>query len=177
MPFALCLDLGGPDLGPVHAAIRLIEAASRESRSVLQLGIGLHLTLAVVETLPEDAASQLLDSADAHPLEPIRFPAWGVFPGERAVVFLTPLASDALRGLQRDCHDAASRFGTPCSHYHPESWVPHATLAVDVPGAELHRVVPCLARLRFPLTLDAVSAGVVEVPSVRTVARRPRTVR
>ena len=108
MAFALHVELGGAPVTQVHDIIHRVEATSPDSRTVLGLGIGVHVTLIVADTLSEIAQSKLLDLVGAQPMPSFRFPSWGVFPGERSVLFLAPVVSDHLLRLHTACCAAIS---------------------------------------------------------------------
>lgn len=131
MPYALTLRLDE------HAAARVARlwraiAAQVGDDGALRLGYGPHITLAVLPDGIDAAAVAAAGFAAARGWDalPVTLAGLGVFPGEPAVVWAAPVATEAL--LARQCALHAALAGFPVhAHYQPGAWVPHVTLSKD----------------------------------------------
>ena len=91
------------------------------------------------------------------------------FPTSEGVVYLAPQPNDDLRSLHGELHAAIVAHGEAGhSYYHPDSWLPHCTVATDVPDRLRGSVLSaCLAAEPF---------GQVVVQRIRAVAYQPARV-
>lgn len=114
-----------------------------------------HLTVGMFEAVDVPAAATVLDAfADRFPAMTLTFSSLGVFVLETDVVFAAPIVTAELLERHAWLHErlAACTEG-PFTPLLPGSWVPHATLAADVP---LPLLPPILAAARaMPLPLEA----------------------
>lgn len=101
-----------------------------------------------------------------------RLASVGAFAGPRGVVFLAPTASAELLALHAAVHAELDARGIASwDLYRPAAWMPHCTLAFDLPP---DRVGPLVERVRAgdvfgPATLDAIVA--VELEPDRDLAQ------
>lgn len=139
MPYALTLRL---DEAAAARVARLWHAvAEAGDDGALRLGYGPHITLAI---LPDGIDAEALATAGFATARgwdalPVTLAGLGVFPGEPAVVWAAPVATEALLARQRALHAALAAFPVH-AHYQPGAWVPHVTLSKDG-GAPASRIV------------------------------------
>lgn len=140
------------------------------------LGFAPHLSLATCADVDEDESRKLLRelARDTSPF-PVAFEAAGAFPPDGATIFLAPAPSLALLEVHRRFWGRFVAVATdPSDYYAPERWIPHCTVAREVPPAERARALlatvaavplrgrvvevgltgyrPAVPRFRFPLS-------------------------
>jgi 2'-5' RNA ligase len=119
----------------------------------------LHITLAAVQTVPDDVAPIAAQVAASRPPFDITLDRVGTF-GRGTILWLGPSRDDALSALQRATVEALAghrpAFG---EQNNPRQWVPHCTLA----RRTRHRVVDGLRAEYEPLRVrvDALATIVV----------------
>jgi 2'-5' RNA ligase len=168
MPFAVELFLDPTS----DAAVRRLwqDLAEADMAPAIHVG-GLqpHVTLAACDRLDVDACERFLaDFAATTPAPTTRFASLGVFPTDPAVAFLAPVVTPDLL----DLHDRILRrfrelADEPWAYYVSGQWVPHCTLALELPLATVPRAVELCRGVPLPLEgrLDGVS--IVEFPPIR----------
>lgn len=128
MPCALTLRLDPSAADIVERLWRALAEAGEDSMA--KLGYAPHLTLAVLpDSVPAAALEQgAFAQAAAWRALPLRFGAYGLFPGRPAVAWLAPVVTAAL--LERHRALCAALAPLPIEpHYRPEAWMPHVTLS------------------------------------------------
>lgn len=171
MPYAVELDLDHASGALVRQLWRAL--ASVGVTSMAESGATPHVSLAIWERIePRTFDAELARlAAETRPM-PITFDAIGTFPA--GAVFLRPVADPALIDLQRRCHARLSPFaGEPWDYYLPQSWVPHCTLAMEVPPERMHEALAVAGRAPLPIVGRLEAVGVVEFRPVRLLARHP----
>lgn len=116
-----------------------------------------HLTLTAARTDDaDDVAAVVAGVAARHRPIPLTMRGLGGFPS--GVLFVAPDGSAALRDLQRDAHDTASRRWRPAfgRQSAPEEWVAHCTLATRLRPSDL-RALRETPFDPFPATVDALT--------------------
>lgn len=149
MPFAVEL---GFDEALSNAITELMERLETVGvgLSLRSLGFTPHLSLATCQAIDEDESRKLLrELARQTSPFPIAFEAAGAFPPEGATLFLVPATNLDLIRLHRTFWESfVLQAEEPSDFYTPERWVPHCTVARDVPPAERARaLVAALAPL------------------------------
>ena len=169
MPYAITLRLDGPARVAVEAMWDRLARDGISSEAAV-LGYPPHITLAVIADAADEAALiRALDQVTAGwTRRPVTFPGIGVFPGEPAVLWLAPVATQDLLSW----HAAVGAVVPPgllAAHYRRDNWVPHVTLADD------------LVRDAAPSALASVMpdcpVGAAEVTGVELVHFRPVSIR
>jgi len=126
-----------------------------------------HVTLGIWDTDRLDAVEMECHALveDRTPFR-IDFPSVGLFPGDKGVVFLHPFVSDGLMALHRDTHERMRALGPPAvPYYDKDRWVPHCTMAIDVPREQGFVVADRLLDFRPPLGGDVVALGIIDTPA------------
>lgn len=100
-----------------------------------EIGDRPHVSLAVFSELDVPTLTPLLAAFAAETPEfTISFASVGVFPTAEGAVFLAPLMTDQLKTIHQDFHRRLGVLPTPSgAYYRPDQWVPHCTLAMEVP--------------------------------------------
>jgi 2'-5' RNA ligase len=134
-----------------------------------------HLSVAIYEHLDVAASGEKLSSLP-HIRAPLSltFSCLGLFPTEKAVVFLAPTVTVALLDLQKQLHQLLAEDATaPLAYYLPNQWTPHCTLALDIP----HMLIPQLLHMgmELPLSLSGHIAeiGIIEFRPVKHLFSLP----
>ncbi len=127
-----------------------------------------HFSLVISHELDVPACNHLLYTfAQTLAPFPLTISSLGVFPGERAVVFLAPVVTSNLFNLHRRVHQLLQGATTLlATHYLPEHWTPHCTLATRVPPQILPQVVTIGLGTSFPFSVSIEEIGVIEYPPV-----------
>lgn len=134
-----------------------------------------HITLSIYRDLPRDACHRLLsDLAAAQQPLPVTFSHLGVFTHPDPVVFLAPTISPALFDLHARVDGLLDVIGDlPAPYYLPGNWVPHCTLAVEMPAKNIPAAVAIAQKLPLPLTGILTDICLLEFPPLRHVFTLP----
>jgi 2'-5' RNA ligase len=171
VPYAVELDL---DPASAEVVRRLWSALSGVGVTWMeQSGATPHVSLAIWERIDQPAFdAELARLAAETPPLPITFDGIGTFPA--GAVFLRPVADPALVELQRRCHARLSPFASePWNYYMPEAWIPHCTLAMQVPPDRTAEALAVARRADLPILGRLEAVGIVEFRPVRVLARHP----
>ncbi|WP_052573998.1 2'-5' RNA ligase family protein [Haloferula sp. BvORR071] len=128
-----------------------------------------HLTLAVCDSIDLPAASRLLDGfGENFASFPLQFAATGFFPGEKPVMFLAPKVTSELLQLQEQFHEELSLISPDIwPNYTPAKWMPHCTLAMDLPREQCGQIAGVIDAAALPFEVEVVSLGMVEFRPVK----------
>ena len=136
-------------------------AGASISSAMIDLGAQPHVSLAVVDELdPELLQDDLSCFAEVTPPLWVDLASAGTFPTAEGVVFLALVVTPELLGVHRRFHRLLSEGGVECVEYYwPGNWVPHCTVAIDVPADQVGAAVElCVASDAFgPVELDELS--------------------
>jgi 2'-5' RNA ligase len=159
MPYAVYLDL---DLAGSHELDRLIDHVEELDGGIStprRLGFGHHLTLAVYDELDASQMQRTLaeELFTIYPLELV-FSSIGSFPSERSVLFAAPTFTNELLSLHEQYHEVTASLGHGQIYYHPGSWCPHVTIALDLSRADLANAFDAVSSQWTPIRcqLDAI---------------------
>jgi len=94
----------------------------------------------------------------------IQFSSFGYFPSEESVLFLNPKANVDLLDIQQKVFDLLEDFQVDDF---PKTWVPHCTLATDVPMKEIGKAIDIvkdniIMKMGAPFYVDAQSICTVD---------------
>lgn len=126
-----------------------------------------HISLAVFDTLvPERVERLLADFAAATARFALALAAVGSFPGPKSVVYLAPVVTADLLAVHTELHAQLRVVGLQShGYYRPGSWVPHCTVAMELPKEHVAKAVAdCRAANVF---------NTVQIESVELVKFRP----
>ena len=138
--------------------------------SLSELGARPHVSLAVYsdgldtngfpERLLEFARS--IDSFDC------MLSSLGTFPGREGVVFLAPVVTRRLLEVHARFHEVFSKHqNAGVDHYLPGNWVPHCTVAIDLPPHEVTEAVAYGREAFKPIPGRFLEIGLVEFRPVK----------
>lgn len=174
MPFGVALFL---DLESERAVRALWQRLADEgvSRTMLDAGIGPHVTLVVSPALDASRAEPLLEAvAREAPAIETRLSSIGAFPGGDRFAFLAPVVSAPLLALQDAARRAVERAGgEPEGYYAAGAWVPHVSVAGELTPEELGRAVAICAAATLPASTRLERLSLVEFPPVRELRQWP----
>ncbi len=160
MPFAIELALDPAAGATVRRIWRELEDAG--ITSMARSGAHPHISLGIWNALDLPACQAEL-AAFAREIEPIPVTLASVRTFSTGAVFLAPEANPGLAALHAGFHRRLAHLGTGAwDYYAPGLWVPHCTLATDLPE-ELTRTALAIARhAPLPLTGRLDRIGIVE---------------
>ncbi|GLJ28315.1 hypothetical protein SUGI_0556540 [Cryptomeria japonica] len=100
--------------------------------------------------------------------------AVGSFSTEENVLFLTPTPSLSILTFHSELCDLLKREGIEVSDiYQPDSWVPHCSVAQDVPRNRMAEAFCILRDLKLPISGHIFDIGLVEFSPVRELFSFP----
>ncbi|MEM7749770.1 MAG: 2'-5' RNA ligase family protein [Pseudomonadota bacterium] len=167
MPRAISIKATGVDNKPL---IELWDAFGYFERlpSMPSLNYPPHITLAIYSDLETDAAAIDELAADQIALK-LSFAHLDCFRIPRFVVWAKPDGgNDALVRLHRKLHSLVNPLACH-EHYRPGNWIPHCTLATDIPLETEHRALARMAEPFVPFEVVFNAIDYVEFPPVRVL--------
>lgn len=121
--------------------------------SLRGLGFAPHVSLLTCADVDEDAARGVIRDV-ARSVSPfsLSLEAAGAFPPDASTLFLVPAQSRNLMELHRSFWDRFVPLATdPSPYYKPGRWVPHCTVAQEVPAGERARALAVITAAGLPL--------------------------
>jgi 2'-5' RNA ligase len=133
MPYAIALVLDDDSAARVGALTDAVDRIGPAARPAVRQGGPPHITLGVYPDNVDAAGlrASVVALGGAWRALTVGLAGLGTFPGAPAVLFAAPVVTSAL--LVRHAQLAARHSGDP--YYASGSWVPHLTLAQDLPDA------------------------------------------
>ncbi|GLT35459.1 hypothetical protein SLA2020_099090 [Shorea laevis] len=99
---------------------------------------------------------------------PLSFSAIGTFPSDKNVLFLAPVPTLSLLQFQSQLCDAMKKEGIEIGdEYKADSWIPHCSVAQEVPKTRMAEAFCVLRDLKLPVNGYAMDIGLVEFSPVR----------
>ena len=93
----------------------------------------------------------------------LTFSCLGIFPGEKAVLYLAPTVNQKLLDIHAYVHQLLKDSGTSSStQYAPGNWIPHCTLALDIDPKLTAQAIEISLSLSFPVQCQVEAIGMVE---------------
>jgi 2'-5' RNA ligase len=128
-----------------------------------------HISLAVLDRVEPAALCDVVARSIGQICTiPVRLSATGAFPGPTGIVFVAPAASRALMEMHFHFYKALLAEGmTSQEHYSPDHWVPHCTVAIDLPNEEVPKIVDIVRQAPIYRQAYLESITVVEFRPVR----------
>ncbi len=151
---------------------RLAEAGV--SASMRESGYCPHVSLVVSDDLDLEGAGAALEAlARRQPPFELTFSYLGVFRTSEATVFLGVTATRTLLALHAEFQARFQPFARGVwDYYRVDAWVPHCTLAFDLPSSQVPAAVAIAQEVALPITAQAVALGITAVsPSSSTSLR------
>lgn len=134
---------------------------------ITELGVSPHLSLTVFQDGEPDFLRDELETLAARfETFKLQLESVGSFPTAEGVIYLSPDPSAELKTVHRYLHTRLAARGEPGHpYYRPGSWIPHCTVASEVPKALIGAV------MASPALAEAL--GEVRVETIQAVAYRP----
>lgn len=152
------------------------------STQLIEMAARPHLTLLSVPTLDPLRLHAALRSLAARldPL-PLTLSSVGAFPSsssssssDAGVLFLAPTPSAALLHLHSQLCEALRKEGVEApEEFRPDSWVPHCSVAQDVPRSRIADAFCILRDLKLPVSGYVMDIGLVEFSPVQEIFSFP----
>lgn len=123
-----------------------------------------HVSIAIYENLDIETFRIKLQkfSYQRNPLD-IILASIGIFASECPVVFLAPIVTSGLLKFHKEFHEFFKELGDSAwDYYRPEKWVPHCTLAMNIPGEMVSRAVELARHFALPIYGTLQRVGVIE---------------
>jgi len=124
-----------------------------------------HVTLTSYETIDLQVVTERLKQL-CNTVSPFRilFNSFGYFPSEESVLFLNPIGNIELLDIQQKVFDLFEGFPDDNS---PATWVPHCTLATDIPLKNIGKAIDIvkeniIMKMGAPFYVGAQSICMVE---------------
>jgi hypothetical protein len=131
-----------------------------------------HVTLTVYDRIPvRELIAALRSVFDGHPPIPLRFTKLAIFETPEPIIWAAPERSEPLLRA----HDAIHRLIDPClcwSHYTPQAWIPHCTLATQVTANARKEAITAAAEAIEPFEVVFDKAECVEFYPIRIIEER-----
>lgn len=142
---------------------RLAEAGV--SASMRESGYRPHVSLGVSDGLDlEGASAALAVLARQWPPFELTFSYLGVFRTSTATLFLGVTATRALLALHAEFQARFQPYAPGLwAYYRVDAWVPHCTLAFDLPLSQVPAAVAIAQEIALPITVQAVALGLTAV--------------
>jgi 2'-5' RNA ligase len=136
-----------------------------------------HISLGVCDTLdPDGFRAVFMAFAALTPAGDFTLASVGIFPTSAVgVLFLAPIVTSTLLSLHAHFHTLFARYAVSQQDYYlPGNWVPHCTLALNVPLERLAAVVEAASRTAgLPLRGRYESIGLIQFLPARDVYTAP----
>ncbi len=96
------------------------------------------------------------------PVATVELSAIGTFPTEGNVLFLVPVPSVQLLRTHEELHRRLAAKGlVPSAYYLPGTWVPHCSLGLDIPPAQLASAVELCKGMFSPVQGQLEELGII----------------
>lgn len=125
-----------------------------------------HISLTVIDKASrEKLLAGLAELVKRVPVFEVQLSSVGSFPTDEGVVFLAPVVTVQLLQLHKLLHDWLKREGIhSLAYYLPENWVPHCTVAIDLPEEKVATAVAfCRQQVGVYGRVQIKSVGLVEL--------------
>ncbi|GAA5543657.1 2'-5' RNA ligase family protein [Brucella sp. NBRC 113783] len=133
--------------------------------SMLELGYPPHLTLAVFEQWPGDVSAIMAEVFSAQGKLLITFYTVKYFDNETMILWTEPRSNHALSGLHSRLHGHFDPLSCH-EHYRVGRWVPHCSLATNVPQSARAAAIGWAETRRLAFAVEFDSADFVQFPPV-----------
>ncbi|GGM44591.1 2'-5' RNA ligase [Longimycelium tulufanense] len=121
-----------------------------------------HVSLAVAGTIPSRTRAALRGDLALLSIPALWLYTLGTFPTEQNGLFLGAVVDTELIAVHSAVHDTlASKVKHPSAYYLPGAWVPHCSLAQDIPAEQLVTGFAALHPVE-PIRAEVVEIGVTD---------------
>ena len=162
MPVAIILAFDEESTNILNHVFKKLKEGSFNSYYQLVLP---HITLTSYENIDFQEAMERLNQLcnDVNPFR-ILFSSYGYFPSEESVLFLNPKSDMELLDIQQEVFELFEDFQVGDS---PKTWVPHCTLATDIPMKKIGEAIDIakediIIKIKTPFYVAAHSICTVE---------------
>ena len=132
--------------------------------AMLDAGYRPHVSLGVCEELDvEGLAKELSTFAENVSPFALTLSSVGLFPSSKSVIFLGVTPTQRLLDVNGAFHQFFGKYAKSQRDYHAGSWVPHCTLAFDLPDGMLSKAIEVCRRIPLPIHSRIQEIGIAEV--------------
>jgi 2'-5' RNA ligase len=133
-----------------------------------------HITLSIFDELDLESSKRNIELlAERFPSFELSFTEIATFTEARNVVFLKADESSTLTSMKEYLSRALATTAAEEWYYsRDERWVPHVTLAIDVPAEQIQAAVEIASHIPLPLIGSALKVGVVQLEPLKHLASR-----
>lgn len=138
-----------------------------------ELGDRPHISLAVFPHVDCDRLIALTHEF-ASKFEPfaVQLSAIGTFPTGENGLFLSPVPTQELLNCHKEFHDGLTESTiTPSAYYISQNWIPHCTVEMNIPDAQLLKAIELCKKTFKPLFGQIQEIGVVEFRPIKLLAK------
>lgn len=161
---SLTLD---PDITQVIERLDRDIAASRRVSRLFHDELRPHITLGIFGDIDVPRAVEVLDQfAGCFPAMTLTFASLGIFLLDPPVLFAAPVVTSELLARHAWLHERLDGIVLrPDPPYLPAAWVPHCTIAAELPADALPGVVTLAGQLPMPLSGQVSGICLAPFPS------------
>jgi 2'-5' RNA ligase len=174
MPYAIELDL---DHVGIARVMKLWQQLHTEfgGADLVSMGATPHVSLAVIPEADKSELTSIIQECAGY-TAPIAscLSAAAAFPTREGVIFLVPVVTTHLLALHHYlCERLAAASITVNPLYRQEHWIPHCTVALDLPPYHVNQAfaLACAADVYHPIQLDVIR--LIEFRPIRTHIHLP----
>jgi 2'-5' RNA ligase len=171
MPFGINICVRGGDTSPYWDLVDRASALETQP-TIRALGYPPHITLGKYDEVKQFELEAAVEALARFPPLILQFKSIGSFGSGPFVLWLAPVATNALNELYAVVHKMIDP--AKCSPpYRPGSWTPHCTIALRVAGVEKDAVQYFLSEGIQPFVLRFDTVDCVASPPISVIAERP----
>ena len=135
-----------------------------------------HISLAVIPDVEdENILNAVAEFAAEQPPIAVTLEAIGSFVGPQNVLFAVPIPSVALLNAHSSLHGQLQAYCDYLPYYLPGRWVPHCSLAMNLPSEQMGAAFTLLREIFTPISSDLGHIGVIQFRPVVDLVRWPLT--
>ncbi len=163
MPFAVEMYMDVDSEARIRDTWEALAEAGIKS-SMPDAGYRPHVSLGVCEDLDVDGLAKELSSfaESVSPFE-LTLSSVGLFPSSEGVIFLGVTPTRRLLDVNGAFHQFFGKYAKSQRDYHVGRWVPHCTLAFDLPDGMLSEAIEVCRRMSLPIHSRVEEIGIAEV--------------
>ena len=102
----------------------------------------------------------------------VRLSAFGMFPTDENVLFLSPTPTLQLLRYHQDFHQRLAKTKLKSSPYYvPENWTPHCSVEMNISNEQLPKAIEFCSKTFKPISGQFQEIGVIEFQPIKNLAK------